>query len=407
MKRILWSIALLFLICVSFTACSKAENFYKNGKKSLLEGDYIKAAECFASAASINPDKADYYLDYGMALIKLGEYEQAISVFDRAYMNKDMSIIRQNDKKALAGKGISYYFLGQYESAVQEFEKALAIRELSELDMDILLYMSDAYQAMGLYEKAAHELTELLEQDDKNALLYARRAECYRMAGDRQKSLADYDSAISLEPGNYEYYFAKYSILEEAQGIVEARAWLGETGLLEKEPDGKKQEKDRYGKALVYFYLGDYDAALGLLEECLAEGDVEAAYYMAEISRSRKDYTNAIYYYEKYISAGGKDSSGACNQIAVSLMKKGAYEEALNYIERGLEQMEPFNERILRKNEIIAYEYLGRYEEADHKLKEYMKDYPAEYEAIREAVFVGSRAAGSKAAGSKGAAPDK
>ena len=391
MKRILWSVALLILLIGSFAACSKAENFYKNGKRSLANGDYIKAAECFASAAKENPDKADYYIDYGMALIKLGDYENAIFAFDRAYMDKDMSIIRKNDKKALRGKGIAYYYMGQYENAIQEFEKALAIKDLSELDMDLILYLSAVYQSLGNYAKAAEKLSGLIKKNEKNALLYAMRAECYKLAGDRQKSLEDYDSAIALEPDNYDYYIAKYFLLEEMGDTDGAKALMEQAGQLRQE-----LELAKFDEALINYHQGSYDTALEQFEECLTEGETEAAYYIGEIYRSRKDYTNAIYYYEKYITEGGAYSSDACNQLAVCLMKTGDYEEALKYLEKGLQQSNPYNNRILRKNEIVVLEYMGRYEDAEIKLKEYMKDYPTEYEAMREDVFISSRVAGSK-----------
>lgn len=392
MKRSLWSIILFILIAFVFTACGRAENFYKNGKKSFIKGDYNKAAECFASAVSINPDQADYYIDYGTALIKLGDYEKAVSVFDRAYMNKDMSIIRKNDKKVLRGKGISYYCLKQYDKAVQEFEKALDIKELPELNTDILLYMAASYQASGQYKEAVDKLTDLLKKNPKNAFIYAKRAECYRLMSDSEKSIADYDSAIKLEPGNYEYYFAKYYTLEETGNDSGAKAVLEQAQKLE-----QADETDRYYPALILYYQGKYDAALGEFEECLTDYK-EAAYYIGEIYRIRKDYANAISYYEKYITDGGTDFANAYNQIAVCFMKTGDYEEALNYIEKGLTLNDMKRDRILRKNEIIAYEYLGKYEKADLKLTEYLKDYPDDSEAIREEVYIGSRLAGSSIA---------
>lgn len=393
MKKILWSVALFILISGAFTACSKADNFYKNGKKSLTGGDYVKAAECFAHALKENPDRADYYIDYGMALIKLGDYEKAINAFDRAYMGKDMSIIRKNDKKALRGKGITYYYMGQYENAAREFEKALAIKELSDLDMDLMLYLSEAYQLLGNYEKAAEKMSELIKKNEKNAFLYARRAQCYRLADDRQKSLEDYDSAIALEPDNYEYYIEKYFLLEEMGDTAGADALMKQLGQMLQEGKISKFEE-----ALIYYCQGNFDKALGLFEESLDGKENQAAYYIGEIYRSRRDYTNAINYYEKCIGDDGDDSADACNQLAVCLMKTGEYEEALNYIEKALQQGSSKNDRILRKNEIAALEYLGRYEDAEEKLKEYMEDYPTEYEAVREAVFIGSRVAGSKTA---------
>lgn len=386
MKKILWSISLLIMMTVIFTGCSKAENFYRDGKKNFISGDYNKAAECFGSAVSINPDRADYYIDYGLVLIKLGEYEEAVSVFDHAYMNKDMSIIRENDKKILRGKGISYYLMKQYDKAIQEFEKALDIKELSELDMDILFYKAEAIQASGLYEEAIKDFTKLLKLKSGNALAYAKRALCYKLIGDMDKSLADYDSAIKLEQDNYENYFGKYFLMEEMGDKSGAKAVLKQAEKLQGDTD-----KDKYNKALIHYYQGKYDTALSELTECLSNENKEAGYYIGEIYRIRKDYTNASYYYEKYIADEGAVLTNAFNQIAVCQMKTGNYEEALKYIEKGLALNDVNRERILRKNEIIAYEYLGRYEEADTKLRKYLEDYPGESEAIRETVFIETR----------------
>jgi tetratricopeptide (TPR) repeat protein len=374
------------MIIVLFTGCSRAGDFYREGKKNLMNGDYKKAAACFSSAVSVNPERADYYINYGLSLIKLGEYEKAITVFDRAYMNKDMSIIRENDKKILRGKGISYYLMRQYDKAVQEFDKALDIKELSELDMDILFYKAAAIQSSGLYEDAIKEYTKLLKHNEGNAFVYAKRAVCYRLIGDMDKSLADYDSAIKLKPDKYEYYFGKYYIMKEMGDKSGAKAVLKQAQKLQGDTD-----TDKYNKALVHYYQGKYDTALGELTECLSNEYKEAGYYIGEIYRIRKDYTNANYYYEKYITDGGEDFPNAFNQIAVCLMKTGDYEEALKYIEKGLALNDVNRERIFRKNEITAYEYLGRYEEADIKLLKYLEDYPGETEAKREAVFIDTR----------------
>lgn len=389
MKRFLWSIGLMVIITVCFGGCGRAAQFNKNGEKSFIEGDYIKAAECFASAVSINPDKADYQINYGIALIKLGKYDEAISVLDTAYMDKDMSVIKKNNKKILRGKGIAYYYIRQYDKALKEFEKALGIKLLSELDNDIQLYMAEAYLASGLYKEAIDELTRLIGKDADNAYIYVKRAECYKLAGDSDNSLSDYDSAIKLEPDKYEYHFSKYYLLEEKGDKAGAAAALAEVEKLEQATD-----IDKFSKALIQFYQAKYDTALSSLEECLADGEKEAAYFIAEINRIRKNYSNAVYYYEKYISENGAELHNAYNQIAVSLIKTGDYDGALKYIEKGLVSKDVHKERIFRRNEIIVYEYLGRYEEARSRLNEYLKDYPDDEDAIREAEFINSRADG-------------
>lgn len=385
MKKCLSIVICIFLIA-SLSGCSKADNYYKEGKESLEKKNYGKAAEYFSKAVEMKPDRADYFIDYGMTLIAMGKSDEAMEQFDHAYVDKDMAIIKKNNKRALRGMGIAYYNMQQYRKAVEEFDKALKLNVLPSLDMDILYYKGSSLKAVGSYDKAVEIYTGILSEKGKNAQAYSERAYCYRRMGIYEKSLADYDNAIKLEPDTFEYLFGKYYLLREFDKTKEAKAVLSQASKIK-----ISTEEDKYNLARLHFYQENYDAALPELEAGFTAGFYEAYYYIGEIYRNNRDYSKAAYYYEKYIDTGKVSASNVYNQAAVCLIKTEDYEKALKYLETGIAFQDTGTIQVLKRNEIIAYEKMGGFDTAKEKLTEYLSAYPEDKDAVREADFVDTR----------------
>lgn len=374
------------LLVATISGCSLSGNLYQDGKKSFLAGDYEEAAAYFSSAIKENPKRSDYYIDYGMSLIKLGKYEDALKEFDQAYVNKDIIIVNRNNKRVFRGKGIAYYYMLEFDKAIEEFRKALDIRELSELDVDILYYISSSLMTIGSYEEAIKTYTSLIDLDKKSAAAYDSRALCYRNLGDYEKSIADYDQAILVEPSNYSHYFGKYYLLTESGDEAGANEVLTKASELI-----VKTSADQYNLAKVHFYQKSYETALSELSEGFKNGFTEAYYYIGEIYRIQKDYPKAIYYYDMFLQEGEIMAPNVYNQIASCLIKTGEYAKALSYLEKGIAYNNAGMMQTLKKNEIIAYECLSDFAKAKEKLTEYRVAYPEDTEAEREAQFLETR----------------
>lgn len=385
MKKLL-SVGICIIILSILTGCSAAAGYYKDGKKSFQNKDYEAAAEYFLKAISDQPERADYYIDYAMTLIVLGDYEQALSQLEHAYVDKDMKSIRENNKRVIRGKGLAYYFMQEYEKALVEFDRALQMKELSQLNMDILYYKGDTLRRIGSYDKAIETYNAVIDKDSKNALAYGCRALCYYGMGNYEKSLEDYDKAISLKPDYYDFYFGKYYLVSERRNHN-----LAAEVLKQAEEIKAKTKEDRFNRSKVYYLQGDYETATYGFEESYLEGFAEAYYYIGEIHRNKKDYSKAMFYYEGYMEAGTVSSPEVYNQMAVCLMKTGDYKKALEYLEKGLTFNYADSIHVLMKNEIIAYEHLGMFEKAQTKLTEYLKDYPEDTKALVEAEFIKTR----------------
>jgi len=386
MKKKLLSMGILIVIIIIFTGCSSAGNYDRDGRKFFLDGNYEEAAIHFTAAIAENSNRADYYIDYGLTLIKLGEYEESFVQFDHAYMDKDMTIVKENNKRVFRGQGIAYYYLQQYPEAIEQFEEALKINELSKLNMDIFNYMGNSLMMIGSFEKAIETYTSLILIDEKNPRIYSNRALCYKNLGDFEKSLMDYESAISLEPNNFTFYFGKYYLLVENGDEAGAIEVLTQASKI----IGKTSE-DKYNQAKLHYFGGKYDLALSELSEGFANGFTEAYYYIGEIYRIKKDYKKAIYYYETFISEGEVLTPNVYNQIASCLIKSGDYKKAIKYLENGIAYNHAETMQVLKKNEIIAYESLGMFDVAMEKLKVYLISYPKDSEALRESEFIKTR----------------
>jgi tetratricopeptide (TPR) repeat protein len=385
MKKRLLSIGILIII-VMMAGCSSADSYYKDGKKSFEKGDLDKAIESFASAIEQNPNRADYQIDYSLALIAQEKYEEALIQLDQAYSEKDMLIVRENNKKVFRARGIAYFLMQQDEMAIEEFNKALEIKELDSLDMDILYYMADAMYGVGRYEEAVAAYTTIIENKKKPAQAYAKRASCYKQLKEDNKSLEDYNKAISLDSKNYEYHFGKYYLLADygdEKGALEAISEALEITAATTE--------DNYNIAKFHFLQGNYKDARTELEEAYGNGFLEAYYYIGESYRLEKDYTKAIYYYDLYLKSGELVTAKVYNQMAICKLKQNNAVEALEFIEKGLALKEAPTIQGLQRNEIVAYENLGKFEEADIRLAKYQVNYPGDKEAIREALFIDSR----------------
>jgi tetratricopeptide (TPR) repeat protein len=384
--NILLSFVLLFTIILMLSGCSEAGGNYRSGKNYFKDGNYEEAARYFTLAIDENPNRAEYYIDYGMALMGLSRYDEAINQFDRVVMDKNIAMVLGNNKRALRGKGITYFNMQDYREAINQFEEALKINVLPDMDMDILYYKGKSLMSIGAYKQASEAYTDIIEQFGEEAQVLADRAYTYQKTYEYEKGLDDYDKAIALDVNNYEYYFRKYYLLKEMRRDKDADEVLTQAAEIE-----VKTKSDKFNLAKVHFYQGLFDQAFPELSESFANGFIDAYFYIGEIYTNKKDYSTAKYYYEKYIEEGAIKTPEAYNQAASCLIKMDEFEQAIIYLETGMEYAHNDMMRVLLKNEIIVYEKLGDYEKALDKLQSYIASYPEDEEAKREKTFVASR----------------
>lgn len=382
--------ACLIATAILLTGCSgekSANQYNKEGLEFFKEGKYEEAKESLNEAVKSNPDKAEYYIDYGMSLIKTGEYEEALIQFDRAILKNDNKIVRENNKRAYRGRGITFFEQAEYENAMKEFEIALNISELDDLDLDILYYKGEAEEKSGLYKEAQATYETILSKKKSDASIYGKLGQVLEKNGNFEEAVKNYDKAISLDDRNYNLLFGKYFLYLNNGDTEKANAVLTEALAIQ-----AKTDEDYYNLARLHYYKGDYVSAESELKDSASKGFTTAYYYLGRIYQSDKDYDQAISMFEQYLAdENNSKSATAYNQLGVCYMEKENFEKALEAIETGIALNDESVKYNLLTNQVTLLEHLVDYDSAFEKANEFLKLYPEDKAMKNELEFIKTR----------------
>ena len=368
-------IAALFSAALfSLTGCAAldASSFYKEGTKYMQGNEPLKAHECFDKAIAANPDRAEYYIDNAFACMALSDYEEAGKNLDKAFSEKNNSIVRENNKKIYRARGIIAYEQGDYDAAFEYFEKALEIEELQDLNSDIRKYLGAVDLRLSKYEEAIEVFNKVLEKKKSDASAYASRAAAYVATGDLTKAAEDYDNAIAFDPGNFSYYIGKYNMYKLTGNEAEAEKVLTATYTLK-----TKTKEDYYNLAVVHYLCGDLKTAETELIASAGDGFYESYYYLGNICVNRGDYDAAMRYYSLYAENEGEITNVTYfDGMSECAFAGKDYEQTLSLVEKGLALGSAEGYGNLMYKKIASLEKLGRYEEAYKAAKEYNASFP-------------------------------
>ena len=187
-----------------------------------------------------------------------------------------------------------------------------------------------------------------------------------------------------MEPKNYDRLIEIYEILAHF-GYKEA----GQEYLQNALASGGKQ-MDNFCIGRIYYYLGEYQKACLALEEAREKGGAESYLYLGRSYEATGDYNYASSVYNSYL-AKYEGNAEVYNQLGLCEMAKGEYQKALEAFQAGMQMENNENLQSLSFNEIVAYEYLGEYEQAYVLINHYLKNYPDDEQAKREYDFLSTR----------------
>ncbi len=387
MKKLIYTICVITLL-LGLTACSSgksAGSYYDDGIDALENGKYEEACKNLKQAILLKNDKAIYYIDYGQALTKLGQYEEAIEQYGNAIVNVNSSITNQNKKRALRGQGVAYYYLKKYEDAVKVFQEALKMNYVKELNTDIRSYLAQCFVKQEKYPEAL-EVYNALVDEEGTATVYAQRALVNKEAGNTTEAKKDFEKALSLDSKNLTLYLLNYKMLIDSKDEEGANAILKKAAAIK--PENKQQS---YQLAEVKYYQKDYEGALTILKDIASERK-ESYRLMGDVYYMEKDYKKAIDNYLLFIGDKAQTVSSTCYlNLSSCYIALKEYEQAQSYVKLGLNAADKISSKELQYNEILIYEQLGDFNSAYEKAKEYVKTYPDDENMKREYEFLSTR----------------
>lgn len=290
------------------------------------------------------------------------------------------------EEEAYRQYGINCMESGKYEDAIDSFQKALdkSPGKVGETELDICFYKARAHYLNGEIKEAL-SIYEAVIAYNQDGRAYYLRGNLRLDLGETEKALEDYKKAVEAEKNNYELFLGIYESLVSHNKKEEALPYLEQAEQIEGEDASACLYQGR-----IHYLKQEYDAAIEALLKAEKGKEPLAAYYLGLSYEAKGDKTKAEEYLKRYLDSGIA-SSYDLYQLGSNEAAAGDYAQAIVYFEAGLAMDNVPNKQNLMKGAVSAYEYNGDFASAKRMLTEYLKLYPSDEEAKKEAAFLETR----------------
>jgi len=189
-------------------------NYQKSGSIYQRMGQYDLSIADYTNYSEIDPDNAYTYYARGIAYYNQKKYDPALADFNRSIE------LDPNLPNTYYGRGRVHMVKGEYQLAIDDFSKAIAVMPVNLVTgrnavcppsntEDISLYpcrrsfyiwRGVAYRKISQYDKAIADFTSAIEMEPQNAWSYYNRGSTYFNKADYPRAAADFDKAAELDP---------------------------------------------------------------------------------------------------------------------------------------------------------------------------------------------------------------
>ncbi len=178
-----------------------------------FDWDWLAAEREFKRAIELNPNYATAHHWYGMYLVRMGRFDEALSEIKQAQKLDPLSLIINADM------GAPLFFARQYDQAIEQHRKTL------EMDLNFPpthLRLGAAYEQKGMYQEAIAEYQRAIELSGDNTKTSVVLGYAYAVSGRRAEAQKELDQL--KEQSNSPYDIAMiYTALGDKEQAFE---WL-------------------------------------------------------------------------------------------------------------------------------------------------------------------------------------
>lgn len=365
--------------CILVGCGQKADNYYEDGVSYYKKSDYSKAVECFQKALEMDSENNEYMVYLGMSLLESGDRLEAVNTF--------MTVLENDgtNRDALRGLGIAYMRDEQYEDALATFAKVDEYSEKADaIYLDAMKYRAQCCFELERYNDAIVVYDTIIGkvEKDQKYLMYYLRGAAYAALKDENNAVLNFEEALKLKGTDYDLCTNMYYCFKDAGFVERGESYIKR--ILQNE------DVSDYDRGKFYFAMGNYAQAENIFAIAFDEGNIEAAYFLADVyeAQSLPDKAEKLY---KDLLARYPEDYRVYNQYGVYLIKKNDYVSALGYIEKGLTLAKSDESKELLYNQAVCYEFMYEYKKAYELFSVYLEKYPTDDQARKELEFLSSR----------------
>lgn len=288
-------------------------------------GEYEKALEAYAKVAELKPADGYIYLSIGSIYENQGKYIEALNAYNKVmemcpeylynYLNianvqyqlRDYKSAIENYNKFLStysqhweareNLAASYISNRNYENAANEYENLYSRNPAGF--KDFANYGLALFEVKD-YQKASEFLEKAVDADPENTSAHINLALSYQELDRNDLALAQYDVVFRQQPSLHSIRFDYGNLLAD-MGQDEA-AIENYKIYIENYPNDPRAYQNI---GVVYKRLNKFDDTIANYEKALAlqtdKKDIELVEDLAECYHLKKDYPNALKYYDEVL----------------------------------------------------------------------------------------------------------
>jgi tetratricopeptide (TPR) repeat protein len=357
------------------TIKSEYPTYYINeGLVLIALEEYEEALECFKKAREMKKGQLEQaYYGAGLAFLKMGNYEEALEYFEQTLLE---------DPKHLDGylhKAYVLQWIDRYEEALQTYNEAL---DYYPEEMRIWIEKGRLLNYLERYEEALQYFSQAIDKDGAFGETYNQRGLSYLYLNQLDEAKDDFDRAVELFSNedkvylNYGLYYEKIGDINNAFDAYSKAIEIEETKF-----------KGHFYRGLLYYKLGEKNKALEDFEMIIVHQDKTVLLYLGKIYTEQGRYEEAAIAYENYLIS--KPSTELYNELGLIYIELKQYEKALDYFFKAHELES--NDLGILFNIGITYGYLGDYGESKNYMEKILDINPTDQDALKELIFIHTR----------------
>jgi tetratricopeptide (TPR) repeat protein len=229
MKKIAVSLIVFMVFAASPAWGEEAIDFYKLGLESSM---FNKKIHYFTKAVELNPRLAIAFKKRGIIYYFQEKYSKMLLDFRR------YKALTPSDPEGYGMVGLALLKLGNFTEAITELSRAI---EMDPTLASAYLHRSEAYYHRGFFEQAVKDSTKAIALGKAQSTIgkaYTVRSKAYRQLGQEDLADEDFNKAYLLDPVNYSYryftitnYLASFASDSNYIPSKDIR-WLGLIGII-------------------------------------------------------------------------------------------------------------------------------------------------------------------------------